>query len=239
VDFGASPTADLTLSLRPEFTVEVTAGGHPLPAGVVSITDFLTHRTRDLNNFGLEYTEGDTISEWVNRNWSKGSNQGFLRTASGHADWSQNWFLLNLGTQGLYDPKYSMATAQFVLAGSFGLMQTGIDSWGNPTASVEAQMLTAEFDPAQSAHHLYEWIIHPWMSIRVGVAKDGYKLYHDASFQTACPETCLRSDVSSHDTLRYSVHFALYRYNGTAGYADAILGWDLIKRVSAQPETWR
>jgi hypothetical protein len=178
VDFGASPTADLTLSLRPEFTVEVTAGGHPLPSTVVSITDFLTNRTRDIHNLGLEYAEGDTISEWVNRNWSKGTGQGFLRSSGGLASQSQNWFLLNLGTQGLYDPQYSLATAQFVLAGSFGLMQTGIVLWGNdPSYPNRETMLNVEFDPTDPDRHVFEWITDPWMSIRVGGANDGYLLY--------------------------------------------------------------
>jgi hypothetical protein len=232
IDLGSVPTADLTVSLRPSLITEIGPGLKPLPANVTSVGAFLTDSTRDSLGFGLQFNEGSTISSWVHANWTKGADQGFLRVLEGDAGQSQNWFLLDVDGQDLYDPQYDNATAQLLLAGSFGLMQVGPTKWNY--SEHDGRLLRAEYDLEAPDHHILDLVMKSWTSIQAGSAIDGYHLYapQHQHLQTACPEGCMRVD------LRSALLGAVWDYNqGHPSYGNDV--FDRLPMVSPTPETWR
>jgi hypothetical protein len=116
----------------------------------------------------------------------------------------------------LYDRQYSKARAQYLVAGTFGLMQFGILNF-DPGSNERSQLLRDEYDLGAPERHILDQVLFPEISMRLGAALDSYLLYRDNGFETLCPDTC------SHDNLSEQTEAMLQDYNGSSAYPGRVL----------------
>jgi hypothetical protein len=230
LSLGAVPTADLELTIFPQLdrTIPYGSGSDKrgekvlnLPSGVGdiqtflnSLGDFPSDEVYPVHASASGEPESDTISQWVQDNRAACGGWGFLRGGLSN----QN-LMIDLSDDALYDPQLTV-NAQYLLAGTFGLMQYGIINHQYDIPRGKMMRLEYDFGKPYSAdheYHVFQQVLNPAVSVQVGAAQDSYLLHKTEHFENDCQADC------SQTVLLNSVHNMLRDYNGVSTYADEVL----------------
>jgi len=249
---GSEPSADLTLEATPMLLTEIPEGTKitSLPSDIPVLEDFLNSLwDGDPTDQGRkEYPAAAlSINDWVEHNHTIfGGFNAILRVGGGAHGYSQNFLECDLGEGDLYDPKFSYLRNQYVLAGSFGLMQVGMLVYKQTEEG--GRVLSSEYDLMDSTRHVLYLAKYPRVAIRVGTVFDKVLLTRPwnrptnpyGGFSSECPQTCTETK------LRFSVRTMLVRYNGSSNYPAEVIdlpdvagGSPRINYFSTHPDIWR
>jgi hypothetical protein len=256
IDLGTPAALDLFVHLKPFYTIEENQPADSRLPSVTDLNGFLEWVEDGIGGPGgcIDYVAGQTIGSaphtvpagysggWVEFN--VGDDCGglnFLRIANGVDAHSQNHLMLDRSNVDLYDPKYDDATAQFIIASSFGLMQTTMLFMSEYT-NEGLRFLDEEWDiRADDDEKNYLNIAKkPWRSLQTGTFHYKYNLYNNTMFPflATCGENCDR------ESLLQSARAGLCRYNGqtpdsSTGHCPYVdLVFEYLDEYSSQLDRW-
>jgi len=230
---GTAATTDLTLTIFPQLQRDIPYGSGTdmrgekvlnLPTGVSDVQTFLNQLNKAPNPDCKTYPvhpsvsgdpESDTISEWIRDNRLSCGGWNYLRDGT-----SNEKLMVNVSNNELYDPQFTV-NAQYLLSGTFGLMQYGIinhqydQPWG--------KMMRLEYDfgkafTAQHEYHVFQQVLNPSVSVQVGTALDSYLLHVKKAFEGNCGATCEQA------ALLLGIENMLSQYNSNNDFNHSRLG---------------
>ncbi len=241
LNLGLAAPAGLSITLYPQVQRDIGYGTGTdrrgekiltLPAGIADLETLLNgladvpdckiYPTANLPAGDLTTT---SISGWISTNAGATGCGGFnfMRDGTSHEH-----LMINLFDNSLYDPQYSV-NSQYLLSGSFGLMQYGVLNHDYPTQ--RGKMMRIEYDFGDEDSHLFDQVLNPAVSIQVGTALASFILNKSQNFESACGINCEEA------TLRQQIKEMLGDYNGAGDpYANAVL--KQMHLFSQDPTIW-
>jgi hypothetical protein len=224
VTLGSAPTAttQILANVQLQRQLDYEAGGpgwqnmvlnNPV-ADIGLFLDSLSEnpncKTNPMTTNSHDQPTSDSISEWFRQSRVGCGGFNFIRDGTAaHPN-----LMVNGSDFTLYDPQFTV-NAQYLLAGTFGLMQYGILNHNYETIS--GKFLRMEMDFGADGFHLFDQVLNPAVSVQIGSAFLYWKLYRSNDLSSVCPSNC------SIEELRGVVHEAVGDYNGGGtNYSDLV-----------------